>query len=236
MKKHLFLIVILFLTAASTLSFAEKGPRIRFTSDHHDFGNVLQGKTVEYTFLFENKGTEDLWIKEVTTSCGCTAALVSSNTVKPGEKGEIKVSYDSQGRAGTVSRTITIASNDPVEPLKELTINATVTPSMHATFNVNESLFSEKCGACHFSPALNKKGKELYDAVCAFCHGRTAVGLERLKSMEKDVINEKTRNGIAGTEMPAWIREQGGPLDEEQIRSLSNFIKEEPADFLLDKK
>ena len=235
MKKRFFLIIILFLTA-STLSFADKGPRISFTTDHHDFGNVLQGKTVEYTFRFENKGTEDLLIKEVTTSCGCTAALVSSNTVKPGGNGEITVSYDSQGRAGAVSRTITVVSNDLVEPVKELTITATVTSSMHTTFNVNESLFSDKCGACHFSPALNKKGKELYDAVCTFCHGRTAVGLERLKVMEMDVINEITRNGIAGTEMPAWIKEQGGPLDEEQIRSLSNFIKGESADFLLDKK
>jgi len=234
-KKRFFLIIILFLTA-STLSFADKGPRISFTTDHHDFGNVLQGKTVEYTFRFENKGTEDLLIKEVTTSCGCTAALVSSNTVKPGENGEITVSYDSQGRAGAVSRTITVVSNDLVEPVKELTITATVTSSMHTTFNVNESLFSDKCGACHFSPALNKKGKELYDAVCTFCHGRTAVGLERLKVMEMDVIKEITRNGIAGTEMPAWIKEQGGPLDEEQIRSLSNFIKGESANFLLDKK
>ena len=235
MKKRFFLIIILFLTA-STLSFADKGPRISFTTDHHDFGNVLQGKTVEYTFRFENKGTEDLLIKEVTTSCGCTAALVSSNTVKPGENGEITVSYDSQGRAGAVSRTITVVSNDLVEPVKELTITATVTSSMHTTFNVNESLFSDKCGACHFSSALNKKGKELYDAVCTFCHGRTAVGLERLKVMEMDVIKEITRNGIAGTEMPAWIKEQGGPLDEEQIRSLSNFIKGESANFLLDKK
>lgn len=235
MRRHIFLIITLLLIA-STLSFAEKGPRISFTTDQHDFGNVLQGKTVEYTFQFENKGTEDLWIKEVTTSCGCTAALVSSNTVKPGEKGEIKVSYDSQGRAGTVSRTITVVSNDAVESVKELTISATVTPSMHTTFNVAESLFSEKCGACHFYPALNKKGKELYDAVCAFCHGRTAVGLDRLKGIEKDVIDERTMNGIAGTEMPAWIKEQGGPLDEEQIRSLSNFIKGEPADILLDKE
>lgn len=235
MRRHIFLIITLLLIA-STLSFADKGPRISFTTDQHDFGTVLQGKTVEYTFQFENKGTEDLWIKEVTTSCGCTAALVSSNTIKPGEKGEIKVSYDSQGRAGMVSRTITVVSNDVVEPVKELTIQATVTPSMHTTFNVAESLFSEKCGACHFNPALNKMGKELYDAVCTFCHGRTAVGLDGLRVMEKDVIDERTRNGITGTEMPAWVKEQGGPLDNDQIRSLSDFIKGQPKDFPLDKE
>ncbi|MCC7201401.1 MAG: DUF1573 domain-containing protein [Nitrospirae bacterium] len=234
MKKRLSLIIILLLFAGD-ISFAENGPRISFTSDHYNFGNVLQGKTVEHTFLFENKGTEDLWIKEVTTSCGCTAALVSSNTVKPGEKGEIRVSYDSQGRAGKVSRTITIVSNDPVEPVKELAIEAIVAPSMHTTFNVNESLFSDKCGACHFIPADQKKGKDLYDAVCAFCHGRTAQGLDMLREMDTDVMNERIRDGIKGTEMPAWIKEQGGPLDEGQIRSLSNYIKGVP-DFLLDKR
>ena len=235
MKKYLILMIILLVTAV-TMSFAEKGPRISFISDHHDFGSVLQGKTVEHTFVFENKGTEDLWIKEVTTSCGCTAALVSSNVVKPGEKGEIKVSYDSQGRAANVSRTITVVSNDPVESVKELTISATVTPSMHTTFNVNESLFSEKCGACHFYPALNKKGKELYDAACTFCHGRTASGIDKLREIDRDVIHEMIKNGIKGTEMPAWIKDQGGPLDEEQIRSLDNFIKGEAVDILLDKQ
>lgn len=235
MKKLFIITALLFLTAY-TLSFATEGPRISFSNGHHDFGKVLQGKTVEHTFIFENKGTQDLWIKEVTTSCGCTAALVRSNTVKPGEKGEIKVSYDSQGRAGKVSRTITVVSNDQVEPVKELTIDAYVTPSMHEAFNVNESLFSEKCGACHFNPALNKKGKELYDAVCAFCHGRTAGGLEKLKGLEGGVFVERTRNGISGTEMPAWSKDKGGPLDEEQIMSLSNFISGGPVDFLLDKK
>ncbi len=227
MKKYLLLMIIL-LSIGSTLSFADKGPRISFSTDKHDFGTVLQGKTVEYNFLFENKGTEDLWIKEVTTSCGCTAALVSSNTIKPGEKGELKVSYDSQGRAGVVSRTITVVTNDAIEPVKELTIVATVTPSMHTTFNVTESLFSEKCGACHYYPALNKKGKELYDAVCTFCHGRTAGGLDRLKGLEKEIISDRTSNGIAGTEMPAWIKEQGGPLDDDQLRSLVDYIKGKP--------
>jgi len=235
MKKQLIFIIPLLLIAA-TLSFAVKGPRISFITDHHDFGDVLQGKTVEYSFLFENQGAEDLWIREVTTSCGCTAAIVSSSTIKPGEKGEIKVSYDSQGRAGIVSRTITVVSNDALEPVKELTITARVTPSMHTTFNVSESLFSDKCGACHFNPAHDKKGKELYDAVCAFCHGRTAVGLAGLKGLEKDVIYERTSNGIAGTEMPAWIKEHGGPLDDDQIRSLSDFIKEGSGDILLDKE
>ena len=220
-----FLFILLQL--AGSLAFAEGSPRISFTHEAHDFGRVIQGKIVEYTFYFENKGIADLWIKEVTTSCGCTAALVSASQIKPGERGELKVSYDSQGRAGSVTRTITIVSNDPVEPVKELTITATVDPSMHTSFDVNESLFSEKCGGCHFNPASNKQGKELYDAVCTFCHGRTASALDGLKVIDRDNLDNKIKNGIKGTEMPAWIKDLGGTLNEDEVRSLIGYIKGE---------
>src|SRR3989337_2038899 len=173
MKK--IILSILFIGMIEPLLLAEGTPRINFIQDSHDFGRVLQGKTVEYIFTFENRGTDDLLIKEVTTSCGCTAALLSANVIKPGETGQIKVSYDSQGRAGKVSRTISVVSNDPVASIKELTITAMVDPSMHTSFNVNESIFSEKCGGWTFYPSLGKQGKELHEAVCAFCHGRTAL-------------------------------------------------------------
>lgn len=218
---------ILFFGIIPTLVLAEGTPRISFVQNSHDFGRVLQGKTVEHTFIFENRGTEDLLIKEVTTSCGCTAALVSSNVIKPGETGQIRVSYDSQGRAGKVSRTISVVSNDPVETIKELTITAMVDPSMHRSFNVNESIFSEKCGGCHFYPATGKQGKELYDAVCTFCHGRTASGFDRLKMIPKDEMEHIIKSGIIGTEMPAWIKELNGPLDVDQIKSLVSFINGE---------
>lgn len=208
-----------------TLAFAEGSPRINFIQESYDFGKVKQGKIVEYTFSFENKGTEDLVIKEVTTSCGCTAALVSNSIVKPGEAGQIKVSYDSQGRAGKVSRTITVESNDPVEPVKELSITALVDASMHVGFKINESIFSEKCIGCHFYPAAGKQGRGLYEAVCTFCHGRTASALDKLKVIQKDKMDNIIRNGIIGTEMPAWAKDLDGPLDDEQINSLILFIR-----------
>jgi len=222
MKRALLVILL-----TGTIAYSEGIPKISFVEESYDFGRVLQGKIVEHEFTFENKGTGDLFIKEVTTSCGCTAALVSDNVLSPGETGKIKVSYDSQGRAGKVSRTITIVSNDPVEPVKELTITAIVDSSMHTSFKVNESLFSERCGGCHYYPAAGKSGKDLYDAVCAFCHGKTAPGLESLRSIPKDRMEDVIKNGISGTEMPAWIKDLDGPLDDSQINSLISFIKGE---------
>lgn len=102
------------------------GAIIYLPETQHDFGKIAEGNKVEYTFKFENKGTESLVIKDVKTSCGCTAAIVSNSTVKPGEVGSIKVDFDTKNREGRNSKSITIVSNDSKEPNKVLTIYADV--------------------------------------------------------------------------------------------------------------
>jgi hypothetical protein len=92
----------------------------------HNFGKVKEGKVVEHTFKFTNKGNAILDIKNVRTSCGCTAALLSSNQVAPGEEGTLKVELDTKNRLGKLSRTVTILSNDSNEPSKVLTIQADI--------------------------------------------------------------------------------------------------------------
>jgi len=104
----------------------KNGAKIFFPETQHDFGKVQEGKKVEYTFNFENKGTESLIIKNVKTSCGCTAAVVSNTTIKPGEIGSIKVDFDTKSRQGKNSKSITIVSNDTKEPNKVITIYADV--------------------------------------------------------------------------------------------------------------
>lgn len=102
------------------------GAKIFFPETQHDFGKVPEGKKVEYTFKFENKGTESLVIKDVKTSCGCTAAVVSNSTIKPGQVGSIKVDFDTKSRQGRNSKSITVVSNDTSEPNKVITIYADV--------------------------------------------------------------------------------------------------------------
>jgi uncharacterized cupredoxin-like copper-binding protein len=92
----------------------------------HDFGKIPEGQKIEYTFKVENKGTESLVIKDVKTSCGCTAAVVSNSSINPGEVGSIKVNFDTKNRLGRNSKSITIVSNDIKEPNKVLTIYADV--------------------------------------------------------------------------------------------------------------
>ncbi len=101
-------------------------PVIKFSETQHDFGKVKEGKVVEYSFIFKNIGKSILKISDIKTSCGCTAALVSSKELKPGEQGTLKVELNTSKRKGKMIKTVTIKSNDPKAPNKILTLYADV--------------------------------------------------------------------------------------------------------------
>jgi len=84
---------------------------ISFDADEHDFGRVIRGEKVTYAFKFENTGTADLIVSDVSTSCGCTTPGFTSEPVKPGETGLIKVTFDSSNRRGFQNKTVTVVSN-----------------------------------------------------------------------------------------------------------------------------
>ena len=62
----------------------------------------------------------DLVISEVKPSCGCTVPDYTKTSIKPGATGEIKVTFDSKGKSGNVSKTVTVTMNTetPTETLK----------------------------------------------------------------------------------------------------------------------
>jgi uncharacterized cupredoxin-like copper-binding protein len=103
------------------------GAKIFFPEIQHDFGKVKEGAKLNYTFQFQNKGTQPLVIKDVKTSCGCTAAVISEKNIQPGQNGSIKVEFDTSNRQGKTSKLITIVSNDTQEPNKVITIFAEIT-------------------------------------------------------------------------------------------------------------
>jgi hypothetical protein len=107
-------------------SSAANLPKIYFPETQYDFGTVKEGTIVSHTFKFINKGKATLDISNIKTSCGCTAALVSSKQIAPGKNGTIKIDLDTKNRQGRMSRTITVSSNDPEEPTKVITIYADI--------------------------------------------------------------------------------------------------------------
>ena len=84
---------------------------ITFDKTEHDFGRLLQGEIVSYSFKFTNTGNAPLVISAVNKSCGCTASEFTKEPIAPGKGGQIKITYDSNGHNGIQSKTITVVTN-----------------------------------------------------------------------------------------------------------------------------
>lgn len=86
-------------------------PKIEFVNELHDFGRIIQGTKVSYSFKFKNSGRTDLLITTVSASCGCTVPKYPKTPLKPGEEGFIVVSFDSKGRNGFQHKQLVVISN-----------------------------------------------------------------------------------------------------------------------------
>jgi hypothetical protein len=104
----------------------QSAPSIDFNERVFDFGEITEGKKVEYSFKILNKGKSDLHIRSVKASCGCTAVNPASNVIKPGMNTDLKVIFDSNGKLGLQNKVITIISNDPNQSTTILRISGNV--------------------------------------------------------------------------------------------------------------
>jgi hypothetical protein len=87
------------------------GPKFKFDNDTHDFGKIKQGDKVTYKFNFVNAGKAPIIISNVVASCGCTQPQWPKTPIKPGESGQIAVTFDSTGHTGLQNKMITITAN-----------------------------------------------------------------------------------------------------------------------------
>jgi hypothetical protein len=98
-----------------------------FPSMEYDFGTIPEGQIVEHQFNFTNNGQAPLVISNVTASCGCTSPDWTKTPVKPGEKGFVKVVFNSAAKSGAQSPTVTIQANTE-STVTRLNLRGTVIP------------------------------------------------------------------------------------------------------------
>ncbi len=100
-------------------------PKFDFESDNHEFGSITEGEIVSYNFKFKNSGKAPLIITQASASCGCTVPEYSKDPIAPGQEGFIKVTFNSEGKHGMTSKTITLLANT-IPNTKVLTISADI--------------------------------------------------------------------------------------------------------------
>jgi hypothetical protein len=144
--KLIALAAVIFLIAVTSFFVLTSETLLEVSPAGFNFGELTQaGGKASTVFTLSNKGSSDLIINKIITSCGCTSAQLEVNgeqspvfgmhsrnpswsqTIKPGESAKLIVYYDPRVHSsmrGTVTRTVEIYSNDPIGK-KEIKITAT---------------------------------------------------------------------------------------------------------------
>lgn len=91
-----------------------------------DLGDIYRGQKVIHIFTIKNLGNDTLVIKDVSASCGCTAAMASTSVVPPQSTSKLNVTFNSEGYGGPAHKTVTVISNDPLNPSQQVKITANV--------------------------------------------------------------------------------------------------------------
>jgi cytochrome c553 len=202
--------------------------------------------TAEFDFSVTNTGPVDVTINSVRASCGCTTPKMPPLpwTLKPNEFGSFHATVDLRGKIGTFQKSIMIESTEGPKMLYIkciLPLNADgssmAMPGMDArTRNMQlahadrQIVFRNDCASCHAKPTVGKKGEELFTAACAICHeaehrAATVPDLHALKQTPTPAYWDAwIRNGKVGSMMPAFALDQKGPLSDDQIGSLVDYL------------
>jgi len=85
--------------------------QMEFENSVFNFGDLFQKEKAVHIFVFKSVGNAPLIIDNVLTTCGCTAPEWPKVPIQSGEKGEIKIVFDSSSKIGRQNKVITIRSN-----------------------------------------------------------------------------------------------------------------------------
>lgn len=119
MKKFLLLTVMVFslLTVAYAQDNSGKTAKMVFKETTHDFGQFSESSPqVSCVFEFKNEGDAPLVIHQAVASCGCTVPSYPKTPIKPGESGNVQVTYNGKGKyPGHFKKSIRLRTNGEPE-------------------------------------------------------------------------------------------------------------------------
>jgi len=207
-----------------TVSHMEGG-KLVFDPTELQMGEVLEGEKATATLLIRNNGDDFAQIVKLESSCGCTTLEPETRMLAAGSFTPLHVEVDTFGKLGEIRKSITMTDQHGVTSTAWLTLSVLENPH---SMNNGRSIFDGKCAACHVAPAKGKRtGLEIYTAVCKMCHGLNAAGRSApslLHFTDVDSLGFLISNGTGTQHMPAFTQKKGGPLDDQQISTLTKWI------------
>ncbi len=116
--RTLFLLITIFIIHYLLFNIALAQPEIKFDDTVKKFEKTKAGELLSFDYSFINMGNQPLIISEVKVTCGCTKPEYPAEPIKPNEKGNIHVTFDTKGKIGYQDRILEVISNAKNSPEK----------------------------------------------------------------------------------------------------------------------
>lgn len=117
-------------TASNPTAPSTNTADMTFETMEHNFGDIMEGQNVEKTYNFTNSGDKPLLIDRCDVTCGCTVPSFPKEPIAPGDKGSIKVVFNSSGKSGLNNKTVTVFANVPGgNKVLKFTVNVIAAPT-----------------------------------------------------------------------------------------------------------
>jgi mono/diheme cytochrome c family protein len=223
---------------------------IVFDAESKNYDAKVGETNATFKFDLTNTWSGEVTVDRVKTSCGCTVASLPADPwhIPAGGHGEVKATINLEGKfPGLITKTITffLSTNGSYVGTRTVTINVKIPPppgppalsaadreaAMAKAKADPKQIFKDpKCAECHVNQGLNLLGARLYVADCGICHDSPnrasfvpdlhALKVQTSFAYWKSIIN----NGKPNSLMPGFSIAQGGPLDNDQVHSLIEYL------------
>ena len=93
----------------------------------YDFGALSEAEEASHSFVLANRGNAPLLITNAYTTCFCARAEIGAGVIPPGKAALITVYINpalAGGGGAAIRRGIILETNDPLQPLIELWVQA----------------------------------------------------------------------------------------------------------------
>jgi mono/diheme cytochrome c family protein len=238
---NLFLLAVALAGMIRAAESPEKTPDgiLAFDQDAKETTVPAGEPAARFAFNVANISGAPVTINAATASCGCTVAKLPAQpwVLMPGAHGEISVTMNVAGESGELVKFVYV---NTTQGLKMLTVKTTILPSPEPMRDANrkiakvdrQAVFKGDCARCHAAPATGLHGRALYAQVCGICHDashRASMVPDLLalnRPSDRAFWRQAITDGRPSTLMPAFAAAQGGPLTDEQIKSLATYLAE----------
>lgn len=115
LTKHIYIIIVLLLSSITTHA-QSKDSVLQFANLSYDFGHIREdGGEVQCMFTATNNGDSDIYVTNITTSCGCTTATYSKENIAPNATFDLAVTFNPYNRPGRIDKHIFVSTSDTAQ-------------------------------------------------------------------------------------------------------------------------